>query len=53
MTVDKGAELARLKEPMRCPLTGDALDDMEAVSRHLGSERYRARLSEIAGDVLA
>ena len=52
IAVDRSAEMRKVKERMLCPLTGDALADIGAVKQHLRSERYQARLREIASDVV-
>ena len=46
--VERTAEEAKLKMPMVCPLTGTALDGMEAVRRHVRSQAYREAVREVA-----
>jgi len=46
--VDRAAEEGKLKMPMVCPLTGTALDDMEAVRKHVRSSTYQDAVSEAA-----
>ena len=44
--VDRAAEEAKLKMPMVCPLTGIALDGIDAVKKHVRSSAYRDAISE-------
>ena len=48
ITVDEGAEEAKLKAGMRCPLTGAVLKNMPAVKAHVSSAEYQRALTALA-----
>ena len=49
--VDRAAEEAKLKMPMVCPLTGVALESMEAVREHVRSSTYGYAVGATARDL--
>ena len=52
VTVSRTAEVAVLKAPMACPLTGRTLADMPALHAHLQSSAYTAAVDELDADLV-